>query len=112
MVWRGLQAARFISKDDVVGGTDYRYWRAQLKDLTDDQLKAGLRASGEFSGYMTWSAFKNLCLDATRQEPCHRQYKALPNKRATPEQAREFLDQLYRDCPDLCPDSHKERLGL
>lgn len=112
MVWRGLQAARFISKDDAVGGTDYKYWRHQLGNLTDETLKAGLKASSEFTGVMTWSAFQKLCLDATRVEPCHKPAALLPHKSAGPAVARKHLDDLFRACPELCPERHRERLGI
>ena len=79
-VWRGLQAGRFISKDDEVGGTDYKYWQHQLRNLTDEQLQAGLRATENFEGYMTWSSFRNLCLDASRVVASHRPYQAIPQK--------------------------------
>lgn len=66
MVWRGLQAARLISRDggSNVGGTDYLYWRSFLRDLSAAQLEAGLKAAPNFEGYLTVGAFKTLCLQA------------------------------------------------
>lgn len=111
-VWRGLQASRFISKEDTVGGTDYKYWRHQLRDLTDDQLKTGLRESQDFHGYMTLSSFRELCMRDSRREPSHQRYKALPIKKMDIDRARERFDQMYLENPDLCPEQHRERLGL
>ena len=96
-MWRGLQAARFINKDDHVGGTDYKYWRHELKDLTDEQLQAGLRHTGSFEGVMTWSAFKKLCLEATAKHPSHKKFKALPCKPLSREVLRSRIAQMREE---------------
>ena len=62
-VWRGLQAARLLTKDMVINGVDYRYWRDNLRDLSDNYLRAGLKHSGTFIGYMGWGEFRKLCMD-------------------------------------------------
>jgi hypothetical protein len=83
MVWRGLQAGRFISKDDVIGGVDYNYWRHNLADLTDEQLMRGYEGSKDCTDYMTWSVFRNLCVEQKLiNAPMYREYKhkALPLK--------------------------------
>ena len=61
MVWRALQSAKHITMDQKVGETDYKYWQAFLKDLTDDELKAGLRRISDFKDYLTVGIFKGLC---------------------------------------------------
>ena len=71
-VWRGLQAGKKVSKDELVGGTDYKYWRYQLKDLTDTELKKGFESTVGFDGFLGWSEFRNLCKEATRIEPSFR----------------------------------------
>lgn len=53
-----------LTKDMVINGTDYRYWRENLKDMTDKHLMAGFENSGTFHGYFTWSEFRKLCVDA------------------------------------------------
>lgn len=63
-VWRGLQAGRLLTKDMVIEGTDYRYWKDQCRDLTDKQINAGYRASSTFKGYFTIGEFKSLCIEA------------------------------------------------
>jgi hypothetical protein len=75
-VWRGLQAARHISKDDGVGETDYKYWNHMLKDLTNEKLLAGLKAVDGFQGYMTIGVFKKLCLDASVKVPAYRPFNS------------------------------------
>ena len=50
-----------LTKDMVIDGVDYRYWKEQLNDLTDRHLKAGLKQSGTFTGYMGWGEFRKLC---------------------------------------------------
>lgn len=67
-MWRGLQAARKIAKTEVVGGTDYKYWRSFLKDLSDKQLMAGLQAIPDFHDILTVSAFKKVCIDSANAE--------------------------------------------
>ena len=79
-VWRGLQAGKFLTKDEVVSGTEYKYWRRQLHDLTDEDLKAGFEATDNFSGYLTWAEFRKLCKESTKRHVSHALYKALPNK--------------------------------
>lgn len=66
--WRKLQAGKFIIKDEVVDGTDYRFWRHNLKDLTDKQLDFGVKGTSFFHGYLTWAAFRKLCIDYSRIE--------------------------------------------
>ena len=79
-VWRGLQAGKFITKDEVVNGTEYKYWRRQLHDLTDEDLKTGFKATDSFTGYLTWAEFRKLCKDSTKTHESHKQFKALPHK--------------------------------
>ena len=65
-IWRKLQAGKFISKIEVVDGTDYKFWRHNLKDLTDKQLDCGVKGTSFFQGYLTWAAFRKLCIDYAR----------------------------------------------
>lgn len=67
-VWRGLQAGRFLTKTMIIGGTDYLYWRSNLKDLNDKRLLAGFKHTSTFSGYLTWSEFRKLCIEGYNQE--------------------------------------------
>lgn len=53
-----------LTKDMVINGTDYRYWRENLSDLTDNQLLAGFKNSGSFHGFFTWAELRKLCVDA------------------------------------------------
>jgi len=78
-VWRGLQSGKFLTKDEIVNGTEYKYWRRQLADLTDQDLKTGFEGTDGFDGYLTWSAFRKLC-SKPRQHASHQEFKALPNK--------------------------------
>ena len=73
-IWRGLQAARLLTKDMVIDGTDYHYWRASLRDLSDKHLLAGLKQSQTFHGFFTWAEFRKLCVDGYSTEHAqHRQ---------------------------------------
>ena len=63
-----------------MNGTEYKYWRRQLHDLTDEDLKAGFKATDSFTGYLTWAEFRKLCKDSTKSHASHRAFKALPNK--------------------------------
>lgn len=95
-VWRGLQAARFITKDEVVDGTDYRYWRQMLRDLRDDQLLKGFRGTEDFTGYLTWSEFRQMCTHVDRVEPSHKPF-ALPapkGEKMTPAERQEMMKKL------------------
>lgn len=84
-------------------GTEYKYWRHQLADLTDEKLLAGLRATrncGVEAYKLTWSDFRRLCVEATRQEPSHRKFQALPVLPASKEFAKaqcEALKKLLAD---------------
>ena len=93
-VWRGLQAGKFITKDEVVNGTEYKYWRRQLHDLTDEDLKAGFKATDSFTGYLTWAEFRKLCKDSTKTHASHRAFKALPNKPLDGEELRARLKKM------------------
>lgn len=53
-----------LTKDMVIDGTEYRYWKDQCKDLSDKHLMAGYRAAGNFKGYFTIGEFRKLCIDA------------------------------------------------
>jgi len=96
-VWRGLQAAKFLAKDEVVGGTEYKYWRQMLKDTTDEQLLGGFRATENFHGYLTWSEFKSLCVQSTKREACHRPFAALPYKAMDKETLRARLAKMKQE---------------
>jgi hypothetical protein len=61
MVWRALQSAKHIPLDQKVGETDFRYWQAFLKDLSDEELRAGLNAVSDFDDYLTVGRFKKMC---------------------------------------------------
>lgn len=67
-VWRGLQAARLLTKDMGIDSVDYRYWRSQLSDMTDKHLQAGFRNSGTFHGFFTWAEFRKLCIEGYNQQ--------------------------------------------
>ena len=79
-IWRGLQAGKYISKDEVAGGKDYHYWRHQLRDMTDPQLVAGLEATARFDGFLTWSEFRKLCKPKQSASHEYPKYPRLPNK--------------------------------
>jgi len=83
-----LQAARFIAKDEVVDGTDYKYWREMLKDVDNEGLLRGLRGTEGFTGYMTWSAFRELCAPE-KNDRSHKQFLPPPlTKTMTVDQRR------------------------
>jgi len=51
-----------------------------LKDLTDDQLKSGLKATDKFDGFLTIGKFKNLCVARVRNHPSYKPFLRLPVK--------------------------------
>ena len=97
-IWRGLQAAKFLTKDELVNGTDYKYWRANLHDMTDEQLVLGLDASRNFHGFMTWSEFRKLCVDSTKSFAAHKFYLPPPvgRKPTDPERLAFIADRKAR----------------
>lgn len=114
-VWRGLQSGRYIPKSELVDGTEYKYWKHQLADMTDEQLLGGLKATKDcdVEAYkLTWSKFREICLQSKKAHASHQVFKALPHKRTDPEQARKNMDAVYLANPSICPERHRERLGL
>ena len=74
----------------MVNGTDYKFWRVNLADLTDQQLVAGLEGTKEFHGFLTWAEFRALCVDSTKQLLAYRQYLPPPDRvKLTSEQRKE-----------------------
>lgn len=99
-VWRSLQAARQIAKDELVGGTEFKYWRAFLKDLTDDQIKHGRKKIADFDGYLTVGAFKKLCTEKESSGPYFNPYQLpAPTKgRRTPKHiAKERIAKIKQE---------------
>lgn len=83
--------------------------------MTDEVLLGGLKATRDcdVEAYkLTWSKFREICLQAKKVHAAHISYKSLPLKRSAPEKAREEMDRLYRANPSICPARHRERLGL
>lgn len=68
-------AMRHVHED--VGSDDYKYWRVELKDISDEELEHGRKAAGQFSGYLTLGAFRDLCKPAEKV-PYHQPYN--PNQ--------------------------------
>ena len=114
-IWRGLQSGKFIAKSELVDGTEYKFWRHQLSDLSDEKLMAGLNATRrcDVEPYkLTWSKFREICKQATSKHASHQRFKPLPVKAVTPDVARRKMDAVYLANPEICPDRHRERLGL
>jgi len=80
-----------------VGGTDYKYWRQMLNDVTDEQLLDGFRASKDFQGYLTWAEFRKLCTESNKRAPCHKQFVALPIKAMEAEELRARLKTMREE---------------
>jgi hypothetical protein len=95
-VWRGLQAGRFIGKDEIIGGMDYKYWRKMLNDLTDEQLTKGFKATDNFKGFLTWSEFKTLCIDSCKTTAAYKHFLKIPEIKATIEQNKAGMAELRR----------------
>ena len=57
-----------------MNGTEYKYWRRQLHDLTDEGLKTGFKATDSFTGYLTWAEFRKLCKDSTKTHESHKPF--------------------------------------
>lgn len=83
-VWRSLQAAKQIPKTDEIGGTEFKYWRAFLKDLTDDQLREGRGRIADFDGYLTVGAFKKLCTESEQKGDYYNPYQLPAPSKGTP----------------------------
>lgn len=99
-VWRSLQAAKHISKSEQVGGTEFKYWRAFLKDLTNEQIREGRGKIADFEGYLTVGAFKKLCTEKESSGPYYNPYQLpAPTKgRRTPKDiAKERIAKIKQE---------------
>lgn len=90
-----MQAGRFVTKEEHVGGTEFKYWQQVLKDLTDEELINGLKGTAEFRGYLTWGEFKKLCLD--KPEKPIEYYQPLPRPKLPPEEIKERMRKLREE---------------
>lgn len=79
-----------------VGGTDYKYWRACLREYSDEKLVNGLRNASGFRGYLTLGEFKALCDPPVEYRPIKSTYVALPPPKMTCEQRQERMKVLRK----------------
>lgn len=83
----------------------------QEKGLTEKQVENGCKRAKAFNGNLKLGDFIKLCQEF-KQHPSHKQFTAIEHKSDGPEVARKHLDDLFRACPELCPERHRERLGI
>ena len=95
--WRLLQSSRLLSKDQIIDGTDYRYWQHACRDLTNEQIMHGLERSKNFEGYFTLGEWRKLCEHKEIRAPYHRAFLPEPdNEPVSPEQAKKYISELKK----------------
>lgn len=59
IVWQVLLSRKLVTAP--VDSVDYKVFISDMADLTDSQMKAGLEATKNFTGFFTFPAFRELC---------------------------------------------------
>ena len=83
--WRRLLSMKLVHEP--VGSSDFKYWRYEMREFTDDQLGSGCGKASNFTGFFTLGEFKDLCTPEFRA-PYHKSFQALPKPKMTPEQRK------------------------